>query len=91
MLIYVLFAQRKEDYPEQYAPEVLVAWDEFCVDGNLEGWEETKKRAIEACGDQLTATREITLSVSGDKIRAMLVETPSVKAKIVEAEKPEPT
>ena len=36
MKIYVLFGQRKEDYPGQYAPEALDVMDEFGWDENSE-------------------------------------------------------
>lgn len=67
--IRTLWGQRLDTYGDDF-PELMVAWDEFCVDGNPEGYAEDKKKAIESWGDDLAAQREIVISVPTDQIEA---------------------
>ena len=82
MRIHVLFGQRKEDYDGQYAPEALLAWDEYSREDNYDGFEEAVENEKKTVGDQMTAMRVIDLEVDGDKIRRLLIGTPVVKATI---------
>lgn len=41
--------------------ELLIAWDEWTVDENPEGWANACKEALEAVGDDLAAHRYIDL------------------------------
>lgn len=50
MKLYVLFGQRKENYPGQYAPEALECIDEWGMEDNG-AWIGDKKREFEATGE----------------------------------------
>jgi hypothetical protein len=82
MKLHILFGQRKEAYEGEHAPEPLLCWSEFEIDDNPEGWEEAKEKEIENGKSWLQATREICLSVDGDRIRQLLVGIPTVAASI---------
>lgn len=43
MKVYILFGQRYEDYPEQYAPEAIAVADEFTMSDNPEYIAEKEK------------------------------------------------
>lgn len=87
MKIYTLWAQRTENYEGEYAPELLVAWDECCMDENGEGYTEAVKKAIEdngglGPGKGLSAVREIILKVPNSAIEAAFA-VPEIEAKVV--------
>ena len=82
MKIHVLFGQRKEGYEGQYGPEVLAACDEFTVDENPEGWEETEDRALADNMNEMMAMKVIDIEVDGDCIRKLLIGTPVIKGEI---------
>ena len=42
MIVYILFAQRRERYPGQYAPEAVAIMDEFAMEENGEWMSERK-------------------------------------------------
>lgn len=73
MKIHTLWAQRTETYDGEYAPELLIAWDEGCMDENGEGYDAEVKDTIERSGGLgpgkgLSAVREIIIEVSGEAI-----------------------
>jgi hypothetical protein len=39
MQIHMLVAHRNERYTGEYGPEVCVAWDEYCIEENREGYD----------------------------------------------------
>jgi len=45
----------------------MVAWDEYAVDNNYEGYLEAKEQDTEAWGDDLLATRELVINVPRDQ------------------------
>lgn len=63
MKIYATFANRKA-CPE--ASELVCAWDEFCIEGNHEGWEADRQKALDAFGSDLLrhATFEIDIPIA---------------------------
>lgn len=74
MDLHVLFMQRKERYEEEFGPEVLVAWDEYCVNENPDGfWEEvdTAKKKHEECSAGFAL---IKVTVDGDAVRKMCLQ-----------------
>ncbi len=83
MDLHILFIQRKEEYPEQFAPEALVVWDEYCVEENPEGFEAACAEAIKSVGDDLLAHKVVRFRVSQPKIRELLLETPVIEAKLL--------
>lgn len=60
MRIYSVWGVRKY-FPNE--PELMLAWDEFSVDSNPEGYEAAVKQAIESWGDDLLAHRVIEIEV----------------------------
>lgn len=87
MKLFILFGQRKQRYEGEYAPEALTVWDEYAVDENPGGFEEdieaTKKKHG---GDkEFSSFKVIAVNVNGDKIAALLNDTPEVDATSVES------
>lgn len=61
MRIYMLMGQRPCSYPGEYGPELIVAWDEFCVEQNPDGWEEAKKEELQHSAGEFVDTREVVV------------------------------
>lgn len=80
MKLFILFGQRAEEYAGQYAPEVLLCWDEFCIDENPDGWTEAvdKEKAKALDSKDFTSVRIITVDIDGNKISRLLNDTPNV-------------
>jgi len=85
MKIHVLFGVRKEAYEGQYGTEVRLAWDEYCIEENPEGWDEAVEKERQAIGDDMQAMRVVVLDVNENEIRKLIIGTPVVEAKIDEA------
>ncbi len=86
MKLYVMFGQRKESYPGEYAPEALLCWDEFCVDENPQGFEDACAAAEqEATKNDIVRTKIMAINVDGHKISRLLNETPEIEGKVEEA------
>ena len=79
MRITILLGQRKID-PES-VPEVMAAWDEYCIEENPEGWDDECEKAKRSWGDDLLAYRLVDLIVPDEKLLA-LFEVPSIEAEI---------
>ena len=82
MKLYVLFGQRKESYDGEHAPELLLAWDEYSVEENGEGWERELEEMKKVHGASMTAMRVINIEVDQGRIRALLIKTPTVAGAI---------
>lgn len=83
MKIHVLFAQRKESYPGEYGPEVLLAWDEFSVDENPDGFDEAVRETAKKNAGEMSAIRLVALEVDQHAIRELLVpKEPTVRSAI---------
>lgn len=83
MKIYVLFGQRKEDYPEQCAPEALEVMDEFSYNENGE-WLHEKQQEHEKNPD-LVALRIVEVDLGSgtqSKIRELLVGILTLKGEL---------
>lgn len=70
MRLHVLYAQRKESFPGEYAPEVLAAIDENGQSDNPEYVAGEKSKAV-ATGE-FESVVVVTLEVNGEKIMEML-------------------
>ena len=81
MNLAILFGQSKEEYEGQYAPEPLECWSEFNVEENPEGFEEACDDA-KANNGYMTAYKVINIEVDQDKIRELLIGTPTLKGEI---------
>lgn len=85
MKLHVLFAQRQERYPGEYAPEALACIDEHAQDENPEYLAAEHENA-EASGE-FRSTVVITLEFSGKELERLLNPTPVVlPATIVSAQ-----
>lgn len=84
MDLHILFIQRKEEYPLEYAPEALVVWDEYAMDENPEGFDEACAKALKEHGDQVVAHKVIRFRVDQEKVRKLLLGTPVIEAKLIE-------
>lgn len=83
MTVYILFGQRKCDYPDQYAPEALEVMDEFAYDENGE-WLTEKLEAAEKT-HEFTALRIIRVELGSlEAIRELILGVPTIKGKITE-------
>jgi hypothetical protein len=60
MDIFATFATRKH---EPDAPELVVAWDEYCIDSNPEGYAEDVQKSLASWGDDFDQARTIRLSI----------------------------
>jgi len=78
MKLITLWGQRRSD-PD--IVELMVAWDEYCVDANYEGVEQDCEKAKASWGDDLLATREITINVSEKQVRAAF-ESPQIEGEV---------
>lgn len=76
MIIYVIFAQRKCNYPGEYAPEVLDACDEYAWDENPKGWIE-ERISHHRKDSSFESVQCVPVSVSDDAVMAILM--PSAK------------
>lgn len=82
MKITCLFGQRKSQ-PESV--ELMVAWDEYCIDGYSEGFEEACKEAKKSWGDDLLQWRMVELKTNGGDIDK-LFDTPTLPAGVESGE-----
>lgn len=86
MLLHVLFMQRKESYPEEFAPEVVLAIDERTLAENPEHWEAEVATKKIAHKDDAAGFAELTISIDGDEVRRRcLGQLPSLKGRIADA------
>lgn len=83
MNLHILFIQRAESYPNQYAPEALLVWDEYAMSENPEGFDEACASVLETHGNSIVAHRVIRFSVDQDEIRELLIGTATVDAKLL--------
>ena len=81
MILYVLFGQRKEDYPEQHAPEALEIMDEYAAEQNAE-WLEEKRKEYEETGE-FVALRIMEISgIEQADIRSALMDPPKLEGRL---------
>lgn len=66
---------------EEGVPELMVAWDEFCMEDNPEGFGDDCDRAREAWGTDLVADRIIHIRVPMTAI-CEAFEAPTVNGKV---------
>ena len=84
MEVRTLWGKRPEDYEGQYAPELMVAWDEYCLEANSDGYEAEKAKAIKEWGGDLVASRELILHVPDDAIKKLFA-MPAVNVEVEQA------
>lgn len=82
MKLLILYAQRKERYQGEYAPEVLAAIDEYGQSDNPEYLNGEKAKA--GASGEFESVVVVTLEVNGAKIMEMLRPSrPVLQAEIV--------
>jgi hypothetical protein len=79
--VRMLWGQRVVTYDGEYAPELLLAWDEYTLDDNWDGWVEARDASIAELGSELAAHREIIVEVDDDAIDALFA-VPTVTARM---------
>ncbi len=84
MKIHILFGQRNESYEGEYAPEVLLAWDEPSIDENPDEFEAEIVRVMKKNEGEMMAMRVVATEVNADKIRQIRVGRPVLKGKVGE-------
>ena len=83
--IHTLWGHRVDTYPGEFAPELMVAWDEWTYEDNVHGFNEACKKEIAAWGEDLVAHRHIILTVKRELIERQFMIT-EVTAEIAEGE-----
>lgn len=86
MKLFVLFAQRKERYPGEYAPEALHCIDEYGNDDNPSFLLDAKADAI-ATGE-FSTVEIIALDFNGAKVHSILNPTHEVIPASIGGEQP---
>ncbi len=81
MILKILFGQ----FEPESVPEVLVCWDEYCLDANFEGYEEACKTAKALCKD-FVAFRELDVEIDEREL-CEIFEAPIFQGKIVPQER----
>jgi len=82
MKLHVLFAQRKERYPGEYAPEALTCMTEHDADSNPE-YLDAEKYGADSSGE-FSSTAIVTLEFNSAELERILNPTASsIKATIV--------
>lgn len=87
MKIYAIFGQRTCDYPDEYAPELLEAWDEYAVEENPQGWDEKLDHWLsqQGPGKPFDKVEVFHLDVDEEIIYKVLRSTPVVGARVTKA------
>jgi hypothetical protein len=83
MIIKVLFIQRIESYPEEYAPEALLCVDEYTYDDNPEWFEGECKKILKEYTIDIVSSRVVDIEVSQEQLRKILLECPTIKGDIL--------
>jgi hypothetical protein len=81
--IRMLWGKRPEAYPGEYAPELMLAWDEYCLDDNEAGYQEAKAAAIKSWGSDFVQGQEIVISIPDDALNRAF-EFPRIVAAVYE-------
>ena len=55
-------------------PELLTAWDGWCIEANWEGWEKDCKERLAAVGDDAEAVRYLNLSIPDSELNKYFKE-----------------
>lgn len=63
MILKTMWGKRVDMLPGD-APELMVAWDEYCVDGNESGFEDDCQDARKSWGGDLAEWRMVDIHVS---------------------------
>lgn len=78
-----LWIQRKESYPGEYAPECLLAVDQYTDDSNPEYWEDESKKQLDACGNDVENFAIITVRIPREEVNKRLRPGGTVNCTVV--------
>lgn len=78
MIIHTLWIARRGES----TPELAVAWDEYTLDSNPDGFGEDCQRAIKSYGSDLDEKRYLDIDVNEDRIMAAF-NTPMLSGQVV--------
>jgi hypothetical protein len=79
MQIRTLWGQRANSYPGETLPELMVAWGEYEVEDNFDGYVDAKNAEIKAWGTDLVEHHELFIEVDDDDIERLFT-IPAVRA-----------
>jgi len=68
MILLATFANRHYD-PEEF--ELVHCWDEYCVEGNVDGYEESRQEALDSWGDDLARWVTVQLELPDEAVKAV--------------------
>lgn len=63
MQIRLIIAQHKCDYPGQFMPNVVDAWDEYTLEDNWQGYEEALRKYTDLVGTAYESVRELIVTI----------------------------
>ena len=73
MIVRLIFAQYKQGYPGELCPNVVDAWDEYALDENYSGFEESLKKHEALVGEEYEWVKCLNVRVPDDAIYALPV------------------
>lgn len=65
MILHCLFICRKG---QESNPELLLAWDEYSVDENVEGFEQARTEALKSCQSEIAVTSMVYVEVPDQEL-----------------------
>ncbi len=83
MILKALFGQRKCRYEGEYAPELLVCWDEYCIDENPTEFEKEIEQTKKDLKEDFTSFVVVDIVVDNNAIKSFLNKNPVIKGKII--------
>lgn len=82
MILKTLWIQRKCSYEGEYAPECLVAVDEYCYDDNPDWFDHKVVGELEVNKGDIESHKIIDIVVEQDHIAKLLNDNPVIKGEI---------
>jgi hypothetical protein len=78
MQLHILFGQRKENYPGEFAPEPLLTWSEHEVEDNPDRFRRECDEQMRSSEPHFEAFRVFKVAVDATEIKRLLTQTPEV-------------
>lgn len=82
MNLHILFGLSPEQRDDDLAPEAILVWDEYCVEGNPEGWNDAVAAAKEETPER--DIREVIVIIDEEKL-CNLFDVPKMKGELKNA------
>lgn len=86
MDIATLWIKRKGN--ESESPELIVAWDEYSIEENWEGWAADCQKHLDEIGGEVSMKRFLNLRVPDPEIEKYFIEMQTVVTSVSELEDP---